>query len=179
MLKHETDDLVKLSILDSYLDQVRGTIYRQTLFAEFELAMHRHIEEGKTLTSDWLTEQYLDVTRAYYGHGKGVMRVDDYIGNEWSNVPHFYLNFYVFQYSTGMIASLALSDMVLHGGKPELERYLTMLKSGGSDSPLTILKNAGVDMTSPAPGRAALQRFDTLVGEMEKIVARLKTQGRI
>jgi oligoendopeptidase F len=179
MLKHETDDLVKLSILDSYLDQVRGTIYRQTLFAEFELAMHRHVEEGKTLTSDWLTEQYLDVTRAYYGHEKGVMRVDDYIGNEWSNVPHFYLNFYVFQYSTGMIASLALSDMVLHGGKPELERYLTMLKSGGSDSPLTILKNAGVDMTSPAPGRAALQRFDTLVGEMEKIVSRLKAQGRI
>lgn len=179
MMKTETDDLVKLSILDAYLDQVRGTIYRQTLFAEFELAMHRRVEEGKTLTADWLTEEYLALTRAYYGHDAGVMRVDDYIGNEWSQVPHFYLNFYVFQYSTGMIASLALSDKVLHGGKQDLDRYLTMLKSGGSDSPLVLLRNAGVDMTSPAPGQAALKRFDTLVGEMEKIVTRLKAQGRI
>jgi oligoendopeptidase F len=179
MLKNETDDLVKLSILDAYLDQVRGTIYRQTLFAEFELAMHRRVEDGQTLTADWLTEQYLALTRAYYGHDAGVMRVDEYIGNEWSYVPHFYLNYYVFQYSTGMIASLALSDKVLHGGKNDLDRYLTMLKSGGSDSPLVLLRNAGVDMTSAAPGQAALKRFDTLVGEMEKIVGRLKAAGRI
>lgn len=179
MLRHETDDLLKLAVLDAYLDQVRGTIYRQTLFAEFELAMHRHAEEGKSLTSDWLTATYLDLTRTYYGHEQGVMRVDDYIGNEWSSVPHFYLNYYVFQYSTGMIASLALSDMVLRGGKPELERYVGMLKAGGSDAPLVLLKNAGVDMTSDAPGKAALRRFATLVGEMEKIVARLKAQGRI
>lgn len=179
MLKHETDDLVKLSILDAYLDQVRGTIFRQALFAEFELAMHRRVEEGKTLTADWLTDQYIALTRAYYGHDAGVMRVDDFIGNEWSYVPHFYMNFYVFQYSTGMIASLALSDMVLHGGKKELDRYLTMLRSGGSDSPLVLLKNAGVDMSSAAPGQAALKRFDSLVSEMEKIVDRLKAQGRI
>jgi oligoendopeptidase F len=179
MLKNETDDLVKLSILDAYLDQVRGTIYRQTLFAEFELAMHRRVEDGQTLTADWLTEQYLALTRAYYGHDAGVMRVDEYIGNEWSYVPHFYLNYYVFQYSTGMIASLALSDKVLHGGKADLDRYLTMLKSGGSDSPLVLLRNAGVDMTSAAPGQAALKRFDTLVGEMETIVGRLKAAGRL
>ncbi len=179
MLKHETDDLVKLKILDAYLDEVRSTIYRQSLFAEFELAMHRHVEEGQTLTPDWLTERYLELTRAYYGHDKGVMRVDDYIGNEWSIIPHFYMNFYVFQYSTGMIASLALSEKVLHGSPADVERYLGMLKAGGSDSPLKLLKNAGVDMTSPEPGRAALRRFDALVGEMETIVAKLKKEGKL
>jgi oligoendopeptidase F len=179
MLKHESDDLVKLKVLDAYLDGVRGTIFRQTLFAEFELAMHRRVEEGQTLTPDWLTEQYLALTRSYYGHDKGVMRVDDYIGNEWSIIPHFYLNFYVFQYSTGMIASLALSDKALKGTQTDVERYLGMLKAGGSDSPLKLLKNAGVDMTSAEPGRAALRRFDTLVGEMEHLVARLRTEGKM
>lgn len=179
MLKHEKDDLVKLKILDSYLDGVRSTIYRQVLFAEFELAMHRHVEEGQTLTPDWLTERYLALTREYYGHDKGVMRVDDFIGNEWSIVPHFYRNYYVFQYSTGMIASLALSDRVLKGTKPDVERYLGMLKAGGSDSPLALLKNAGVDMTSAGPGEAALRRFDAMVGEMEKIVAKLKADGKM
>jgi oligoendopeptidase F len=179
MLKHETDDLVKLKILDAYLDAARATIYRQTLFAEFELAMHRHVEEGQTLTPDWLTEQYLALTRLYYGHDKGVMKVDDFIGTEWGFIPHFYLNYYVFQYSTGMIASFALSDRVLHGTKQDVEKYLGILKAGGSDSPLRILKNAGLDMNSPEPGVAALRRFDTLVGEMEKLVNKLKKEGRL
>lgn len=179
LLKNEKDDLVKLKILDSYLDAVRGTIYRQVLFAEFELAMHRRVEEGQSLTPDWLTEQYLALTRTYYGHDKGVMRVDDFIGNEWSLIPHFYLNYYVFQYSTGMIASLALSDRALKGTKADVERYLGMLKAGGSDSPLALLKKAGVDMTSPDPGKAALRRFESLVGEMEGIVDRLKKEGKM
>jgi oligoendopeptidase F len=179
MLKHETSDLVKLKLLDAYLDEVRATIYRQTLFAEYELDMHRLVEEGKTLTPDWLTERYLALTREYYGHDKGVMHVDDFIGNEWSLIAHFYLNFYVFQYSTGMIASLALSDMVLKGGPADVDRYLGMLKAGGSDSPLKLLKSAGVDMNSPEPGRAALRRFDTLVGEMETLVAKLKKDGKL
>jgi oligoendopeptidase F len=149
------------------------------LFAEFELAMHRRVEEGQSLTPDWLTEQYLALTRTYYGHDKGVMRVDDFIGNEWSLIPHFYLNYYVFQYSTGMIASLALSDRALKGTKVDVERYLGMLKAGGSDSPLALLKKAGVDMTSPDPGKAALRRFESLVGEMEGIVARLKKEGKM
>jgi oligoendopeptidase F len=179
MLKHESDDLVTLKILDSYLDGVRATIYRQVLFAEYELATHRRVEEGQTLTPDWLTERYLALTREYYGHDKGVMRVDDFIGNEWSIIPHFYRNFYVFQYSTGMIASLALSERVLKGGTSDVERYLGMLKAGGSDAPLALLKKAGVDMTSAEPGEAALRRFDALVGEMEKIVVRLKAEGRM
>jgi len=170
LLKHEKDDRVKLKTLDAYLDGVRATIYRQTLLAEFELAIHRHVEEGHTLTPDWMTEQYLALTRAYYGHDNGVLRVDDYIGSEWGFIAHFFLNYYVFQYSTGMIASLALSDRVLHGTPADVERYLGILKAGGSDASLKILKNAGVDMTSAEPTVAALKRFDALVGEMEKLV---------
>jgi oligoendopeptidase F len=178
LLKSEKDDLFKLFILDNYLDGFRATLYRQTQFAEFELAMHRHVEQGQTLTADWLNRKYLELARLYYGHDRGVCRVDDYIEVEWNRIPHFYLDYYVFQYSTGLIASMALSDMVLKGGPKEQARYLELLKAGGSDYPLAILKKAGVDMTSQAPYDAALLRFGQLVGEMETIVARLKKQGR-
>lgn len=178
ILKNEKDDLFKLFIIDSYLDQVRGTIYRQTLFAEFELAMHRRVEEGKTLTPDWLDKTYLDLTRQYYGHDTGVLRVDDYIQNEWSGIPHFFRNYYVFQYSTGMIASMALAEKAL-AGKDGVERYLDLLKAGGSDYPLTLLKKAGVDMMTPEPAQAAFKTIDNLVTEEEQIVARLKAQNKL
>ena len=178
LLKNEKDELFKLYILDNYLDGFRATLYRQTLFAEFELAMHQRVEQGQTLTADWLNQKYLELTRLYYGHDKGVCQVDDYIEVEWNRISHFYLNFYVFQYSTGLIASMALSDMVLNGGKDEQRRYLEFLKAGGSDYPLAILKKAGVDMASPEPYAAALKRFDRLVGEMETIVAKLKKQKK-
>lgn len=176
LLKKEKDDLFKLYILDSYLDGFRGTLFRQTLFAEFELAMHRRVEEGQTLISDWLNAAYLELTREYYGHEKGVCRVDDYIQSEWSGIPHFYMDYYVFQYSTGIIASLALSERVAKGDAKARDGYLEVLKAGGSDYPLNILKKGGVDMTRPEPYAAALKRFDDLVGEMEKIVARLQKQ---
>ena len=150
LLKNEKDDLFKLYLLDNYLDGFRATLYRQTQFAEFELAMHQRVEQGQTLTADWLNQKYLELARLYYGHDKGVCQVDDYIEVEWNRISHFYLNFYVFQYSTGLIASMALSDMVLNGGPKEQTRYLEFLKAGGSDYPLAILKKAGVDMTSPA-----------------------------
>jgi oligoendopeptidase F len=178
MLKNEKDDLFKLSLIDSYLDQVRGTIFRQTLFAEFELAMHRRVEGGGTLTPDWLDAKYLELTRRYYGQNEGVLRVDDYIQNEWSGIPHFFRNYYVFQYSTGMIASMALVDKAL-AGKDGVERYLDMLKAGGSDYPLTLLKKAGVDMLTPAPAQAAFKNISNLLDEEEKIVARLKKQNKI
>ncbi len=177
LLKNEKDDLFKLYILDNYLDGFRGTLFRQTLFAEFELAMHNRVEQGQTLTADWLNQKYLELTRQYYGHDKGVCQVDDYIEVEWNRISHFYLNYYVFQYSTGLIASMALSDQVVNGGRNEQIRYLEFLKAGGSDYPLAILKKAGVDMTRPEPYVRALKRFDQLVGEMEKIVARLKKQN--
>ena len=178
MLKTEKDDLVKLFLLDNYLDQVRGTIYRQTLFADWELQAHRRVEAGKTLTPDWMSKTYLDITRQYYGADKGVIQVGDYIQNEWSGIPHFYRFYYVYQYATGMIASMALANQALTS-KDGVEKYLEMLKSGGSDYPLNILKKAGVDMTTPAPAEAAFKRIDNLVSEMEKIVARLKAEKRI
>jgi oligoendopeptidase F len=178
LLKNEKDDLFKLFILDNYLDGFRGTLFRQTLFAEFELAMHARVEAGQTLTADWLDRKYLELTRLYYGHDQGICQVDDYIQVEWSRIPHFYMNYYVFQYSTGIIASMALSDMVVKGDKKVQAGYLEVLKAGGSDYPLAILKKAGVDMTKPEPYAAALKRFEQLVGEMEKIVARLKKQKK-
>jgi oligoendopeptidase F len=179
LLKTETDDMFKLYILDRYLDGVRGTIFRQTLFAEFELAMHTRVEQGQTLTADWLSEEYLSLTKLYYGHDKGVMEVGDYIQNEWSYIPHFYMNYYVFQYATGLIASMALSEMVLSGDQKAIDNYMTFLSSGGSDYPLNILKKAGVDMTTSAPTEAAFKNFDNLVTEMEKIVDRLEKAGKL
>jgi oligoendopeptidase F len=179
MLKNETDDMLKLYLLDNHLDQARGTIYRQALFSEFELAMHKRVEEGKSLTPDWLDSKYLELTREFYGHDKGVTQVDDYIQCEWSWIPHFFMNYYVFQYSTGMISSMALSNYVLHGTDADREKYLTMLKSGGSDFPVEILKRAGVDMTKEESFDAGFARFNDLVAEMEKLVAKLKADGKL
>ncbi len=179
MLKNEKDDLFKLYLLDNYLEGARATVYRQTLFAEFELAMHQRVESGNSLTAEWLDQKYLELTRMYYGHDKGVCDVGDFIQCEWSRIPHFYMNYYVFQYSTGMIASLALNNMVMSADNMALRRYLDLLKAGGSDYPITLLKNAGVDMTTEGPYRAAFKRFDELVGEMEKLVDKLQKEGKL
>lgn len=179
LLQQETDDMFKLYILDNYLDAVRATIFRQTLFAAFELAMHQRVEGDQSLTADWLNGKYLAITREYYGHDKGVMQVDEYIQNEWSGIPHFYMNYYVFQYSTGLIASMALSEKVLNEGPAARDKYIEMLKSGGKDYPLNLLKKAGVDMTTAEPTIAALRNFDRLVGEMEKIAGKLKKEGKL
>lgn len=179
LLKHETDDLFKLYILDAFLQQVKGTVYRQVHFAEFELAMHRQVEDGKTLTAQWLNKKYLELARYYYGHDQGVTEVDDYIQNEWAGIPHFFLNYYVYTYSTGMIASTALAQMVLTGSKTEKEKYLDFLKAGGSNYSLEILKKAGVDITTDKPYQMAFQRFNQLVAEMEKIVNRLKKNKKL
>jgi len=177
LLETETDDLVKLYILDQYLEEFRGTLYRQTLFADFELAMHQWVEQGQTLTPDWLDDKYLGLTRQYYGHKKGIISVNKYVENEWSNVPHFYYNFYVYQYSTGIAAAAALADMVLKGSDIERTRYMNFLKSGGSKYPLDTLKDAGVDLTSPQPIVMAVRKFDEIVSRMEIIVKRLEDKG--
>jgi len=177
LLEIETDDLVKLYILDQFLEEFRGTLYRQTLFADFELAVHRWVEKGQTLTCDWLDKKYLGLTRQYYGHKAGVISVNKYIENEWSNVPHFYYNFYVYQYSTGIAAAAALADMVLKGSDIERNRYLDFLKSGGSKYPLDTLKDAGVDLTTPQPIVMAVRKFDEIVSQMEIIVKRLESKG--
>ncbi len=170
LLGKETDDLLKLYIIDNYLNGIKGTVFRQTHLAEFELEMHRYVESNQTLTAKWLNDKYLDLTKKYYGHDEGITQVDDYIQNEWSVIPHFFRNYYVYAYATGMIASLALSEMVVKEGDAGRERYLEFLSAGGSDYPLNILKRAGVDMTKPEPYEAAFRRFDALVTEMENII---------
>lgn len=179
ILKAETDDLFKLYILDQYLDNVRATIFRQSLFAEFELSMHQQVEAGQTLTAEWLNAKYLELTKKYYGDDKGVMKVPDYIQSEWSFISHFYMGYYVYQYSTGLIASMALSEMVLNGKVGnERDKYIQMLSSGGSDYPLTILNKAGVDMTKPEAYNAAFKNFDNLVDQMDQIYNKLKAAGK-
>jgi oligoendopeptidase F len=168
LLKNEKDDLFKLYLLDSFIEQIRGSVYRQTLLAEFELAIHKYVEEGGTLTPDWMSNKYLELTREYYGHKDGVCIVDDYIKNEWSTIPHFLVyTYYVYQYSTGFMSSMALSSEVLKGNTDARDRYLGFLKAGGSKYSLEILKNAGVDLTTVKPFEAALKRTGELVTEME------------
>jgi len=169
LLETERDATLKLFLLDNYLETLRGTLFRQTLFAEFELAMHEWVEQGQSLTPDWLNAKYLELTRIYYGHELGVVRVDDYIQSEWSGIPHFFYDFYVYQYATGIVASMALSEAVLAEGEPARERFLGFLSSGCSRFPLDTLKAAGVDLTTPQPVAAALKAFDGLVAQMETL----------
>ena len=175
-LRATSDDRVKLRLLESYLERMRSTIYSQTMLAEFELAMHERAEKGLPLTADWLKATYAGVLRVYMGVDQGIVKIDDSLAVAWSSVPHFYRPFYGFQYVTGMVASTALADAVSNGGEVERERYLGMLRAGGSKFPLDILRDAGVDMSKPAPIEAAIRQFDQLVAEMEIIYARLPPQ---
>ncbi len=172
-LKSGTDDRVKLRMLENFLERMRGTIYAQTLYADFELAMHEQAESGQPLTADWLKSTFEKSYRLYMGCDQGVVKADDTVAVSWAAVPHFYRPFYVFQYVTGMVAASALADAVSSGGQAAADRYLTMLRAGGSKFPLDILRDAGVDMSKPAPIEAALKRFDSLVAEMERLYARL------
>jgi len=171
LLDTVADDTLKLHLLDSYLETLRATLFRQTLFAEFELAMHERVEQGQSLTPDWLDETYLGLTRHYYGHGD-VLVVDDYLRSEWSAIPHFFYGFYVYQYATGIVASMALSEAALRD-EAVRDRYLAFLGAGGSRFPLDTLKAAGVDLAAPGPVEAALKAFDGLVDRMEALLLRI------
>jgi oligoendopeptidase F len=173
MLKTESTDEVRLSLLGDYLDNARATVFRQTQFAEFELAIHEKTEQGTALTGDLLNSLYASIAKEYYGHEKGVCVVDDEIKSEWTYIPHFYYNFYVYQYATSFTASAALSEGVLAGEPGAAERYLDLLSSGGSDYPIELLKKAGVDMTSAQPLNAAIARMNRVMDEIEKIAERL------
>jgi oligoendopeptidase F len=157
-----------------YLDGIKGTVFRQTQFAEYELAIHEKAEKGEPLTGDVLTQMYGDILKKYYGHDKNVCHIDDYVNVEWAYIPHFYYNFYVYQYSTSFTASTALSEKVLAGEKGSVDRYLQFLSGGGSDYPIEILKKAGVDMTTADPFRKTMQAMNRTMDEIEKI---LKKKG--
>jgi oligoendopeptidase F len=172
MLKTITDDATKLSLLGNYLEGIKGTVFRQTQFAEFELRAHEMVEKGEPLTGDALSKLYADITKKYYGHDQKVCIVDDYVQHEWAFIPHFYRNFYVFQYATSFTASAALSEKVLAGDAAEAKRYLTFLSAGGSKYPIDLLKDAGVDMTSDEPLTLTMQKMNRVMDEMEKILAK-------
>jgi oligoendopeptidase F len=174
MLKTIKDDDARLTLLGSYLDGLRGTLIRQTQFAEFELRIHEKAEKGETLTGDVLDNLYMEIARRYYGHDKGVCIVDDEVKAEWAYIPHFYYNFYVFQYATSLTASGALSEEVLAGDKEATKRYLELLKSGGSDYPIDLLKKAGIDMTTSVPFELAMKKMNRVMDEIEKILDRKK-----
>ncbi len=173
MLKNNEDDRVKLSILGSWLEGIKGTLFRQTQFAEFELKIHELTENGEALTGDKLDDLYLDITRRYYGHDKNVCIVDDYIKSEWSYIPHFYYNFYVYQYSTSFTASQALAEQVLAGNKEVTENYLKFLSAGGSVYPIDLLRQTGVDMTTAEPFDLTIKKMDVVMDEVEKIMKKL------
>ncbi len=173
MLKTIKDDATRLTLLGNYLEGIKGTVFRQTQFAEFELRVHEMAEKGEPLTGDALSKLYADLTKKYYGHDKGVCVVDDYIADEWAFIPHFYRNFYVFQYATSFTASAALSEKVLGGDPAATKRYLAFLSAGGSKYPIDLLKDAGVDMTTDEPLTLTMQKMNRVMDEMEKILAKM------
>ncbi len=170
MVNKIKDNQARLSLLMSRLDGFKGTLFRQTQFAEFELAIHERAEAGMALTSEELTNMYGEILKKYYGHDKGVCIIDKLYSLEWASVPHFYYNFYVYQYATSFTASAALAEKVLNNEKGATEKYLNFLSTGGSDYPIELLKAAGVDMTSSEPFDKAIASMNMLMDEIERIL---------
>ncbi len=174
MLRQIKDENVRLSLLGSYLEGIKGTVFRQTQFAEFELRIHEMAEEGKPLTGDVLNQVYDEIVKKYYGHDKNVCIVDDEMKAEWMYIPHFYYNFYVYQYATAFTASAALSERTLAGNRDATKKYIEFLSSGGSDYPINLLKTAGVDMTTSEPFELTMKKMNRVMDEMEKILNTIK-----
>ncbi len=167
LLSKTQDKKERAYLINHFLDQFKGTIYRQTMFAEFERNIGQMTAQGKTLTAQVLCDEYKRLNELYYGPD---MVVDDRIAMEWARIPHFYYNYYVFQYATGYSAAIALSNRILKEGESAVKDYLNFLSGGCSKSPIELLKGAGVDMTSPDPVNQALELFGQLLDEMEALV---------
>lgn len=167
LLNKTTDKKERAYLINHFLEQFKGTLYRQTMFAEFELNIGRMVAEGKTLTADVLCAEYRRLNEMYFGPD---MVVDDRIAMEWARIPHFYYDYYVFQYATGYSAAIALSRKILKEGEPAVKDYIQFLSGGCSKSPIDLLKGAGVDMTSPKPVEEALALFGELLDEMEALM---------
>lgn len=166
-LENLEDEREKLYILNHFLEGFRGTVFRQTMFAEFEHEIHIRAQNGEALTAEKLTEIYYELNKKYFG---SAVVSDEEIGLEWARIPHFYYNYYVYQYATGYSAATALAKQILEEGEPAVERYINYLKSGSSDYPIEVLKKAGVDMNSKQPIMDALDVFEEKLNEMEKLL---------
>ncbi|MFE3894249.1 MULTISPECIES: oligoendopeptidase F [unclassified Priestia] len=167
LLKTIDDEKQRLYLLNHYLEGFRGTVFRQTMFAEFEHDVHVRAQNGEPLTPELLTKLYYDLNKKYFGDN---LVIDEEIGLEWARIPHFYYNYYVYQYATGFSAAAALSKQILEEGDAAVERYVGFLKSGSSDYPIEVLKKAGVDMTTSQPIEEALAVFEEKLTEMERLL---------
>lgn len=167
LLKEVDDDKARFAILNHYLDGFKSTIFRQAQFAEFEDIIHKADQAGEVLTSDYLNQVYADLNEKYYGLSKADNPEIQY---EWARIPHFYYNYYVYQYATGFAAASYLADKVVHGTQADIDRYLDYLKAGNSDYPLNVIKKAGVDMTTSAYLDAAFRIFEERLDELEALI---------
>jgi len=170
MLKNIEDKNERLALLGNLLDGFRGTLFRQTQFAEFELKIHDLTENGESLTGDRFTELYLEIFKKYYGHDDGVMTIDDHYGVEWAYIPHFYYNFYVYQYSTSFTASQAIVAKFLDNEPGIIDKYLTFLSSGCSDYAIPTLQKVGIDLTGDEPFDLTIKKMNQIMDEIEIII---------
>ena len=170
MLKKLDDPQERLSLLGSYLENARQTVFRQTQFAEFELKIHELAESGVALTGDKFTEVYMKILKKYYGHDQGITVIDDLYAIEWAYIPHFYYNFYVFQYSTSFLASQVLAEKMLSGEPGMVDKYLAFLSSGNSNYAIPTLKKVGIDMTTDEPFKISMQKMNRVMDEIEALL---------
>jgi oligoendopeptidase F len=173
MLKVAKSDDERLFYLGSALENLRGTFFRQVMFAEFERNIHARVDGGESLTGEALTKTYCEILKRYHGD-PGVVKIDDAYCLEWAYIPHFYNGFYVYQYATSIAASSLFADYIVKKQPGALDKYLTMLKAGSSDYPYELVKTAGVDLATPAPYRAIVGRMNSIMDEIEKILAKRK-----
>jgi len=174
-LKTATTDDERLFYLGSALEQLRGTFFRQAMFAEFERTIQSRVDKGEPLSGDAFTKVYCDILKRYHGAAEGVVAIDDAYCVEWAYVSHFETHpFYVFQYATSIAASAQFAKLVGAGEPGALKRYLDLLKAGGSDDPYKLVKTAGVDLATPAPYQALVARMNAIMDEIEAILAKRK-----
>jgi oligoendopeptidase F len=169
MVEHAKTNAEKLYYLGEGLESIRTTFFRQVMFAEFELAIHEEVEQGRPLSGAHLSDIYCGLVKRYYGEAQGVMKVDPAYCVEWASVPHFYYDFYVWQYATSMAGAAEFTDAILKQGAPARARFLNMLRAGGSDYPYELYKKAGIDMATPGPYQALVARMDRLMDEVEAL----------
>ena len=167
LLKNTTDKKERAYLLNHYLDSFKGTVYRQTQFAEYEMLTNKMYEDGESLTADNLSSVYLELNKKYYGSD---IISDEQIAYEWARIPHFYYNFYVYQYATSYCAAFSVAHKILEEGAPAVERYKKFLSGGCSMAPVELLKIAGVNLETPAPIQDALNAFGEIIKEMETLV---------
>ena len=170
LLKKTTDKAERAFLLNHFLEQFKGTLYRQTMFAEFELKLNEIVATGAPLTAERLCDEYRKINEAYFGPD---MVIDEGIAMEWARIPHLYYNYYVFQYATGYAAAIALSQQILTEGEPAVKRYMEFLSGGCSKSPVDLLKGAGVDMSTPDPINRALEKFGQIIDELDALMQEL------